>query len=137
MTDESSEHETAFVRAFVIPQKRARLLDLLANPKRRFNVLETLSHFRDLDQRFARRLSPSEQSPTTILAVLKSRGAPQGCYLISEEPQLDGKTMPLQQALERIVGMGIGTIVSCIPGRLGYFEGEEIGDRWILERRST
>ena len=24
---------------------------------------------------------------------------------------------------------------SCLPGSLGYFEGEEIGERYVLERR--
>jgi hypothetical protein len=40
--------------------------------------------------------------------------------------------MPLDQALKATVGNGIGTILSCIPGKLAYFEDEE--ERFILHR---
>jgi len=30
--------------------------------------------------------------------------------------------------------MGNGTLLSCIPGRLGYFEGEDPGERYVLAR---
>jgi hypothetical protein len=47
---------------------------------------------------------------------------------------LDARTLPLKEALGLILGMSPGTLVSCIPGRLAYFEGEEKGARFILER---
>ena len=36
------EHEAAFVRAFIIGSKQERLAELLAKPKRRRDVLDTL-----------------------------------------------------------------------------------------------
>jgi len=45
---------------------------------------------------------------------------------------MDGREFPLIDALKRIVGYGMGTIVSCIPGKLGYFEDED--GRCILEK---
>jgi hypothetical protein len=36
------------------------------------------------------------------------------------------------EALERIVGRGLGTVLSCIPGRLAFVETED--ERFILER---
>jgi hypothetical protein len=33
-----------------------------------------------------------------------------------------------------VVGSSSGTFVSCIPGRLAYFEGEDPGARFILLR---
>jgi hypothetical protein len=41
--------------------------------------------------------------------------------------------MPLKEALEEI---SFGALLSCIPGALGYFEGESDGERYILERHS-
>jgi hypothetical protein len=38
----------------------------------------------------------------------------------------------LLSALEQVVGCGHGAVISCIPGRLGYFEGEW-KERFILE----
>ena len=40
----------------------------------------------------------------------------------------------LRAALEKTVGTGSGTIISCIAGKLAYFEGEEQNQRYILER---
>ena len=40
--------------------------------------------------------------------------------------------MSLDEALEEIVGRSMGTFLSCIQGRLAYFEDED--QRWILER---
>ena len=42
--------------------------------------------------------------------------------------------MPLHDALNDVVGSSDGTFVSCIPGKLAYFEGEEPNERYILER---
>ena len=41
--------------------------------------------------------------------------------------------MELLSALEQVVGYVDGAVISCIPGRLGYFEGEW-RERFILEK---
>jgi hypothetical protein len=66
--------------------------------------------------------------------LLEERCAPSNCYVVSENPNIDTATMPLPDALARIGGSGMGTLVSCLPGQLGYFEGEESGERYVLER---
>lgn len=40
--------------------------------------------------------------------------------------------MPLVQALSKTVAMGYGTVISCIPGKLGYYEGEDPRERYLL-----
>ena len=40
-----------------------------------------------------------------------------------------------KEALEKIVGLRMGAFISCIPGVLAYFEGEETNERYILERK--
>jgi hypothetical protein len=127
------EHEEGLVRGFVVPYRQERMIDFLRNSKRRGQILMTLSHFRALDGRFAKR-APQPQTASSILRLLQSRGAPTHCYLVSENMSLDGRTMSLEAALDAIVGMGMGTLLSCIPGRLGYFEGEIPGRRFLLER---
>jgi hypothetical protein len=46
--------------------------------------------------------------------------------------ELDGQEVDLETALEKIVGSQEGALISCVPGRLGYFEDED--GRFILER---
>src|ERR1700730_1845397 len=50
----------------------------------------------------------------------------------SEDPALDQKELPLVEALKQIVGRGMGTVLSCVPGRLAFVETED--ERFILER---
>ena len=128
------DHETGVLK-FILEPKRRRLAEQIANPKRRAKALRALAHLRDLDPRFAERIPPAQQRPSEIAALLEQRGAPRDCYVISEfGSDIDGKTMPLREALDTIVGFGMGTLISCLPGRLAYFEGEEAGERYILER---
>ena len=42
--------------------------------------------------------------------------------------------MPLRDALEGTIGQGMGTIICCVPGRLAYFEGEDMGARFVLAK---
>ena len=128
--------EIEIIRAFVVSSRRDRLLELLAKPKRRRDVTTTLAHFRHLDPRWVVDLRPSEQDREGIQRALRSRGAPDACYLISENRELDGQRLQLAEALDRIIGAGMGTLVSCIPGVLAFFEGEGPSDRCILERRA-
>jgi len=131
------DHEAELINAFVVPSKRERLIEFLRSPKRRAKVLATLDHFRDLDPKFIVQLEPSEQHATAIAALLGKRGAPSQCHLISSNRELDGRDLPLKDALERVVGLGFGTLISSIPGRLAYFEGESPRDRFILEKAAA
>ena len=63
--------------------------------------------------------------------ILRAMGAPGTCHVIGGEH--DGKDMELLIALQQIVGYGTGTVLSCIPGKLAYFEGE-IRERFLLVR---
>jgi hypothetical protein len=42
--------------------------------------------------------------------------------------------MDLKDALAETVGYGIGTVISCIPGELGYFEADDSGETYLLYR---
>src|SRR5258706_1294137 len=123
------EHEASLIRAFVRPERRPRLLELLASSKGRAKLRSSLAHFRDLDMRFAHLVPPSAHHARDIEAALRAKGAPDICHVLSELAELDGRDMPLWTALAEIVGRGMGSFVSCIPGKLGNFESEDLGDR--------
>jgi hypothetical protein len=96
-----------------------------------------LAHFADLDPRFARPIAAAEQTPEAIARLLTHEGAPAVCYCLSEDRTLDERELPLRDALHRVVGAGMGTFLSCVPGRLAYFESEERGARYILVRAAV
>ena len=45
--------------------------------------------------------------------------------MISERAAIDGKELELEAALGEVVGNNAGAILSCVPGKLAYFEGED------------
>ena len=105
------------------------------SPRGRGKLRQGLAHFKDLDPRYATRMSGG-QGASAIAAILFAKGAPATCYIVSESSRLDNRELSLAAALEEVVGYGIGTFLSCISGRLAYAEGEEPNERYILEREA-
>jgi len=128
--------EEALSRSFIVPTKRERTWELLSNPKRRKKITASLAHFKDLDPRWVVPIPPSEQTAAGLERLLRARGARDSCYLVSEASQLDSQRLPLGEALEEVIGYGMGTLISCVPGELAFFEGEGPADRCILARRA-
>jgi hypothetical protein len=121
---------------FVEPRYRNRFREEFANPRRRDKLRRKLAHFAQLDPRFTEEVKSSKQRGATVESALRDRGAPDRCYLLSEDSELDGRDMLLSDALAEIVDAGSekATFISCIPGKLAYFHGEGVGNRLILER---
>jgi hypothetical protein len=125
-------HEEALIRAFFAPTKRERYLEMIVNPKKRQKFLRELAHFKSLDPRYRFAVPRIEHTAEQIAAFLIRKGAPQSCRVTSEDRDLDGKEIPLLEGLKKVVGYQMGTFLSCVPGKLAYFEDEE--GRWIPER---
>jgi hypothetical protein len=53
---------------------------------------------------------------------------------MSADSNLDGRQMELAAAIDEVVGGGQGTFVSCVPGKLAYFEGEDMHAHYICYR---
>jgi hypothetical protein len=120
---------------FFIPTKRERYAEMIGHPKKRPKFLLELAHLNSLDQRYVLPMPPKKLFPEHIAAILTQKGAPQTCWVTSENHDLDGREMPLLEALKEVVGCQMGAFLTCIPGKLAYYEGEAMCDRWILERR--
>ncbi len=126
--------EQALFAAFVIPANRERYVELLSTKRGRERVRGALDHFNDLDPRFCRKVSLQDAKPAAVLEALRKLGAPPQCHIISVHGEPDGREMPLSDALEVAIGRGQGTLISCISGVLGYFEGKEPNELYIRRR---
>lgn len=129
-----SQHEDLLLTNLVAHESRERLRTLLRSAKGRKKMRERLAHFQGFDPRWIRPIPSDRQSAKAIYEQLREMGAPLDCYMISERSALDGKCFPLNEVIQEIVGSGIAAILSCIPGRLGYFEGEGSNNRFIIFR---
>ena len=60
------------------------------------------------------------------------------CYLLSTDDNLNGRELPLDEALSTAVYDDRRVhlhLASCVPGRLGFYvDSERYEARWILER---
>jgi hypothetical protein len=127
------DHEKGLA-VFVEPRSRNRFRESFGNPRRRDKLRRQLALFAPIDPRFTDEAGSNEKHGWT-LAALRDRGAPEQCFLLSEDSDLDGREMLLADALaEMDAGSELATFVSCIPGRLAYFRGEDVENRHILER---
>jgi len=126
-------HEEELIKAFFRPTKRERYLEMVGKPKKRQKFLLELAHFKAIDPRYLLSIPPRQQDPDQISSILLQKGAPRTCWVTSENSDLDGREITLLEALTKVIGYQMGTFLSCILGKLAYFEDEE--DRWILERR--
>lgn len=125
-------HEDSLIGAFVKRSKRDRYREILSDPRLRRKFTDRLAHFTDFDPKYRLPISSGKLFVDNIARELQKRHSPNIVYAISEDPALDQKEFPLVQALGRIVGRGMGTVLSCIPRRLAFVETEE--ERFILER---
>lgn len=126
-------HEADFINSFVDSNKRSRYLSLLESKKGRQKLVASLDHFAHLRMQYATLVPEDLQTPIDIAELLKKKGAPEFCHVMSANSDIDNKNMLLSSALDETVGNGFGTVISCRPGRLAYFEGEEPNYRYVLE----
>ena len=124
--------EEATLRAFIRKTRVERHVALLRTRTKREKLIAEMYDL-DLDSRFIWTLKPEDQWPTRVYDLLRQRGAPDTCYVMSAVSDLDERAMELREALELTVGHDSGTLISCIPGHLAYYEGDG-GCRYLLER---
>lgn len=125
-------NEHALIAAFVKRNKRERYREILSNPLLRNKFTDKLAHFTDFDSKYRLPIPSDKLFVDKIAFELQKRHSPSVVFAISEDPALDQKEVPLIEGIEQIVGRGMGTILSCIPGRLAFVETED--ERFILAR---
>ncbi len=125
-------HEDAFVSAFIVPEKRERYRSLLGSPKRRSTILRELYHRLAFRPERATELKGAASFAEPLETLLRGKGAGDTCYVISPDEELDGREMPLREALDALVGGDGASVACCVVGRLAVWKGE--GECWVLER---
>lgn len=127
-------HEEAIVRTFIVKDRRDRFLELLPRPRQRHKITESLAHPNPawFDSRCVKPIPPAHSGAAAIAKLLHAKGAGTSCWVISEDQRFDGRELELDSVLSELVGYGMGTIVSCIAGKLAFVESED--GRFILEK---
>ena len=129
---EPMNHELLLIKAFVIKERQERYINLIATAKGRKKFRTYTPHFKDLNAKYCTPLH-SLRSYSQLHELLKSDGAFDMCYIISENSQYDTKSFSLINAAMQLFNSGIACFISCIPGKLVYYAGEEGDQRFLLK----
>jgi hypothetical protein len=112
--------------------RQQRYLGFVKVPRNRDKFRRELGHFKALNPKYVVSILPSEQNPPSLLRILTAKGAGSTCWVVSENRRIDNQELDLEAALQEAVGSRMGTFLSCVPGKLAFFEDEDI--RCILQR---
>ncbi len=128
-----NEHEEKTIAAFILKERQERYRFLLgnSNPRKRNEGLDRLNHCADFNLKYVMWL----HSNADVTQLLRQEGSPEKVYVISDTKSIDGKVLPLAQAIEEAESGGWGTIISCVAGQLAYYYGEHGESRAILKRK--
>ena len=125
MMAEAPPHIGTIVALFAKKDKRARLLYLASKEARRGDFCDALLHdTRSLDLTLAKRLGPPAADVDAVLRGLGAKAhAP--AYAVSDISEIDGRELPLGEALRAAVGRQRDTIVLCIGTKRAFYENHE------------
>jgi hypothetical protein len=118
--------EEAFVNTFVRKDRRERALFELGTESKRGRFLSRLCHDYAgvFDARYLRPISTPEEG-AGLLKLLRESGAGRTCHVISHNDAIDGKQLPLEDAIRATAGFGLPSILICAADSLAYFEAEQ------------
>ncbi|GBF40726.1 hypothetical protein LPTSP1_37440 [Leptospira johnsonii] len=130
-------HILKFSISFIERTYRDRFEQILTKPRIRKKFRESLSHFQHFINSNMRKIPGSFQELDEIYkALISVRDVPNEVYIISESSKWDRKFLRLDEGINEIVSSGYSSIISILPGELAYYEGEGLGERYILSKLS-
>ena len=127
----NKEIEEIIVKKFFVKRIQQRVLFELSSSQKRSDVLGRLNILRT---EFMFQIPKPNSDPAEIEKLLKKHGAGDLCYVM--QSHFDGEELPLTKALEELIWYRGQFIISCVPGKLAYFQDEHsIGppQRFILK----
>jgi hypothetical protein len=133
------ETEEIIVKTFFIKGIQQRTLFELTSNKHRHSRIARITDPLDCFRKdFIFEVPKPNSDPEEIEKILKRQGAGKMCYVMTSIiSDMDGKKLPLNEALENLIWCGMPFIISCIPDKLLYFQGEQSygpPQRFILKR---
>ena len=111
--------EATFVRAFLKREKWARCLQLLPDRKRREEILVHLNAKLGYVAAFAQEVPEDQDHPEALEHLLLDMGAPAACHVLAYRLPLDGREVPLREALRAVCLHEHGSVLVCVPGSIG------------------
>jgi len=130
---QNADIEIKVIKKFVDKAKQDRYIEFVSSPKNRHKFISDLSHFNFFRWDLFEPVEGIEEQ--IILEALQKNGvADKTCYVISENSDIDTKTLDSKQAISETVGYGMGTILVFGDADMIYFESETMNTRYISKK---
>lgn len=94
-------HEELFAKNFIVLGKSERYFSLLKTKKGRIKIRFGLNHCNDLDKRCLNQIQSNQQNVEDIYIILRKKGAPETCYVVSSNSETNEEEMILRDALSK------------------------------------
>ncbi len=133
MAVDAQAHEEGLAR-FILSPHRPHFLESLRNARLRRKLRDHSSLLLAGPAVFGGRGPVDDAALTQRLRAL---GAPDVCFVLSEDETLDGLSMPLDEAVQRALWSDSGALISCIPAKLALYADEARLDVTILAADRT
>lgn len=131
MNWEPKDHEFEMLKCLDSKQQKRRISYFLEKgEKRRQDVINLFWHEVQFSDRYKQEVDL--KTVDEIYQILKKYGSPESVYVMSVYDDVDGVVGPLKTILS---DSHDATFVSCIPGKLAYFQYEAPGPSIILRRQ--
>jgi len=121
------------VSEFVEKVQQPRIRKLAKNVRQHKKLFSMFHDKLKVDASTQRLLTGDEGFSDKVELILKSYGAPSKAYILGSGVDATSSERSLKDALNEVVGMGDGTIVSCIAGKLAFWESGSMNYRFILK----
>lgn len=124
------ELEQKVITRFFESSKRDRYLQFVSSPKNRKKLVAALHRGQFFQANALERVTGIEEH--VIQRALSQQGILSSiCYVISDNATLDMQTLPLPEALRKVVGWGAATILVFGEAELIFVELEGLRNRYI------
>src|SRR5579875_3265631 len=120
---QNADLEIKVIKKFVDKAKQDRYIQFVSSSKNRHKFISDLSHFNFFKWDLFEAVKGNEKQ-TIIQALQKNAVADKTCYVISENTNIDTKTLDTKEAISETVGYGMGTILVFGDADMIYFESE-------------
>ena len=127
------------INNFVLKHRKARYLAMLTKPNVNGSYgFGELAHFiSNLDLRFCHQIPSGSQYVGYVLKEIQSLTTSTECYIMHENPALDGQWLTIEDALNKVLGKNLGAFVIIDNGDIIYHESETMKQRYLGVRRQS
>jgi hypothetical protein len=121
------KYDEEVISYFIRKEKQERYRYMLMRPKHRRHAIMELHDLSPIKPPCLIPLPSKIPDIYNLASLLRSKGAGENAYVISGITEIDGRVLPLLEALDKCVSYAMPTIVYCFKGKVGYCEGDCVG----------